>query len=94
MTEKEIYAYVAEHCPYCALCGSSWNLHIHHIIPRSRGGTTTLDNLIRLCEHCHLYVVHANMKLWMPRLQHILEEIIIIECHYDIQLYEQNRAKK
>ena len=80
MTEKEIYAYVAEHCPYCALCGCSWNLHIHH--------------LIRLCEHCHLYVVHANMKLWMPRLQHILEEIIIIECHYDIQLYEQNRAKK
>lgn len=88
MKEKEVYAYVAEHCPYCALCGSSWNLHIHHIVPRSQGGGTNLHNLIRLCEHCHLYVVHANMKKWVPRLQRILNEVIVKECHYDKELYE------
>ena len=27
--------------------------HIHHIIPLSQGGSTTLDNLILLCPICH-----------------------------------------
>jgi 5-methylcytosine-specific restriction endonuclease McrA len=26
---------------------------VHHIIPLSRGGTTTMSNLISLCENCH-----------------------------------------
>ena len=53
MTEKQIYEYIVEHCPYCALCGSTQNLHIHHILYRSEGGPTSLWNLIRLCEKCH-----------------------------------------
>lgn len=91
MKEKEIYAYVVEHCKYCALCGSSWNLHIHHIIPRSKGGATSLHNLIRLCERCHLYIVHSNMKKWTPRLQSLLENVIIIECHYDMNLWKKEK---
>jgi hypothetical protein len=31
---------------------------IHHIIPRSRGGPTTLDNLIPACAFHHLIVIH------------------------------------
>lgn len=33
----------------CFECGSADNLHQHHVVPRSRGGTKTVD----LCYHCH-----------------------------------------
>ena len=63
MTEKQIYEYIVEHCPYCALCGSTQNLHIHHILYRSEGGPTSLWNLIRLCEKCHTKV-HSSKRYW------------------------------
>jgi 5-methylcytosine-specific restriction endonuclease McrA len=28
-------------------------LHVHHVVPRSEGGLTALDNLLTLCEQCH-----------------------------------------
>ncbi|XVH33884.1 HNH endonuclease (plasmid) [Haloferacaceae archaeon DSL9] len=28
-------------------------LHCHHIIPKSRGGSHNLDNLMTLCAQCH-----------------------------------------
>lgn len=33
-------------------CGAKAN-DIHHIIPLSRGGTTTFSNLIAVCKSCH-----------------------------------------
>lgn len=44
----------------CVFCGRSpatdigINLHIDHIIPFSKGGKTTLENLQTLCEECNL----------------------------------------
>lgn len=44
----------------CCLCGASpakdpnVELHIDHIIPWSKGGKTTLDNLRTLCSKCNL----------------------------------------
>lgn len=33
---------------------SMWTeLHIHHIVPLSKGGTNELSNLVALCERCH-----------------------------------------
>ena len=37
----------------CQNCGSSENLHKHHLTKRSRLGDDGLDNLIRLCANCH-----------------------------------------
>jgi len=34
------------------------DLDIHHIIPRSLGGTNHIDNLITLCERCHQNLYH------------------------------------
>lgn len=82
MKEKEVYEYVVEHCNYCAVCGSTWRLHNHHIEYRSEGGPTTLWNIIRLCEKCHI-MVHSNKRVWQPRLKNILAKIVIYECHYD-----------
>lgn len=37
----------------CYICGKEKNLHVHHIIPRNRGGEHTPENLITLCGSCH-----------------------------------------
>jgi 5-methylcytosine-specific restriction endonuclease McrA len=37
----------------CVECGSQKNLHVHHIIPLSRGGSNHPSNLQTLCEDCH-----------------------------------------
>jgi ATP adenylyltransferase len=41
----------------CALCGTTKDqgpLHVDHIVPRSKGGMSTIDNLQVLCSKCNL----------------------------------------
>ncbi|MDQ7827189.1 MAG: HNH endonuclease signature motif containing protein [Candidatus Eremiobacteraeota bacterium] len=40
-------------------CRCRRNLHVHHIIRRSQGGTDDPWNLITLCEACHLHLLHG-----------------------------------
>lgn len=42
----------------CARCGATANLHVHHRVRRSQGGTDDDFNLITLCQKCHGYVHH------------------------------------
>lgn len=37
----------------CRECRTSKELTVHHIKPRSEGGTNNLSNLITLCRRCH-----------------------------------------
>ena len=37
----------------CTECGGNKNLHVHHIVHKSKGGTNNPDNLITLCKWCH-----------------------------------------
>lgn len=67
MKDKEIYQKIVEKEYYCQLCGSPYNLHIHHIYYRSQGGLTVEKNLIRLCINCH-QLVHSNKKKYQPML--------------------------
>jgi len=46
----------------CANCGrSDLELHVHHIVPLSRGGTSNPSNLKTLCEGCHK-LIHPHMR--------------------------------
>ncbi|MDQ7826440.1 MAG: HNH endonuclease signature motif containing protein [Candidatus Eremiobacteraeota bacterium] len=44
-------------------CRCRRNLHVHHIIRRSQGGTDDPWNLITLCEACHLHLLHGLRTL-------------------------------
>lgn len=38
----------------CYLCGNDSNIKVHHILPRTMGGNDNQENLIPLCNICHL----------------------------------------
>jgi len=39
---------------HCAYCDCSGELHWEHIIPKSRGGPDTMDNMVQACPKCNL----------------------------------------
>ena len=41
------------HCLSCGIAVSSAQADIHHLLPRSMGGTDDLSNLVTLCDGCH-----------------------------------------
>jgi 5-methylcytosine-specific restriction endonuclease McrA len=42
------------HCVYCDDDLSNQEIHMDHVIPESRGGTTSYDNLQVTCRKCNL----------------------------------------
>jgi hypothetical protein len=50
----------------CAMCYER-ACHVHHVMPRSRGGRNVFTNALLLCNDCHKEV-HANnevLKMWI-----------------------------
>lgn len=65
ISRKRIYGRDKNQCGYC---GSKKNLTIDHIVPRSRGGGNTWENLVTCCSNCNTKKgdrtpEEANMKL-------------------------------
>ncbi|MGH3396545.1 MAG: HNH endonuclease signature motif containing protein, partial [Streptosporangiaceae bacterium] len=46
------------HCSFPGCTAPPVRCHVHHVIPRSQGGPTRLDNLTLLCAFHHLIAVH------------------------------------
>lgn len=60
---EEIRNQIWEKKPHkCVNCGAESNLHLHHIVPLSLGGTNNIDNIVPLCEECHSKVHKLDMK--------------------------------
>ena len=49
-------------CQKCGVAGDRVKLATHHIIPISKGGSTSSGNLICLCEKCHS-MSHSRMRI-------------------------------
>ena len=59
----------------CRLCGTTKDLHLHHINGRGKDKTNNIDNCIMLCSHCHLEIVHKNNKYYRPYLNKLIRGI-------------------
>jgi ATP-dependent DNA helicase RecQ len=53
-------------CQDCGAVGSSGDLDVHHLVPRSSGGTDEPANLITLCDGCHGRR-HPNLQVSLSR---------------------------
>lgn len=59
----------------CRLCGSEdKDLEIHHLTPKSIGGSNYQHNLITLCKPCH-YFMHANPMIILKQREKISQKI-------------------
>lgn len=55
--------YGKEVAGFCKLCDYTGNdTHIHHIVPRSRGGKDEESNLIEVCPECHSKLHDAELN--------------------------------
>ena len=50
---SELIQWHTEQVPLCVYCNSSVNLTVDHIVPLSKGGTHTTDNLCLACALCN-----------------------------------------
>lgn len=54
----------------CRLCGRTYGLAVHHINYRSEPGNKPWMNepwnLVLLCNHCHIQIIHHDKKRWKP----------------------------
>lgn len=48
----------------CAYCGSEDNLTLDHIIPRSKGGEDSTNNVICCCHSCNQSKGHNSWEEW------------------------------
>lgn len=53
-------------CQYCDVQVSSTNVTMDHVLPLSKGGRTSWDNLVASCQDCNS---RKGSKLWKPRCE-------------------------
>src|ERR1700682_2885833 len=53
LSRKNILLRDRNTCQYCATVLCSGELTLDHVIPRSRGGSSTWENLVACCHPCH-----------------------------------------
>lgn len=70
---------IADHNGTCLLCGSSDDLHVHHIKPigefDSHEEANRDDNLVPLCERCHSRVEEIQRPGKPRTVEHFVEEL-------------------
>jgi 5-methylcytosine-specific restriction endonuclease McrA len=68
LSRRNIFLRDAYTCQYCARRSSARDLNLDHVMPRSRGGPTTWENVVCSCRVCNLEKggrtpAEAGMKL-------------------------------
>lgn len=65
--------YTCQNCGASSHQDESITLHAHHIVPKSKGGSHSLSNLVSLCDDCHSRI-HPHMESSPARSQQILRK--------------------
>lgn len=68
LTKEGWQAVLDAHDGKCALCGTDEHIAIDHILPLSKGGTNTEDNVQPLCRSCNASKGNRTMEWAISRL--------------------------
>ena len=71
--EEYIYSRDGSGCQQCGVY-VPYGTPGHHVIPKSRGGNDSRDNLVLLCQTCHSAVHDKGMKLRQEIYEMLAEE--------------------
>lgn len=72
----------------CLLCGKPPGaLQLHRVKYGSEGGKYVVENCVQLCAHDHLYVVHADKRVWQPLLLEYLGRRQTDEQFEDVRIW-------
>ena len=64
------------HCVFCDEDLTDQEIHLDHVIPESRGGLTTLNNLQVTCRKCNLAKGSLSESEFIDRLRQRAENIL------------------
>jgi CRISPR/Cas system Type II protein with McrA/HNH and RuvC-like nuclease domain len=69
----------------CAYCGSKKSLTLDHVIPKSRGGTNSWENLVTSCFSCNLKKANRTPEEAKMKMNHIPFVPSIMNDNYVLQ---------
>ena len=58
----------------CAYCGSKENITKDHIIPLTKGGTTSKSNMIPACNSCNTSKLNHDFENWYKKQSFFTDE--------------------
>ena len=58
----------------CCICGTTWHLHLHHIVYRSHSGDDVEANLASLCLGHHQLIHRRHETTWLSLRRYIESE--------------------
>jgi 5-methylcytosine-specific restriction endonuclease McrA len=64
LTSTEWLAILAEADGHCAYCGKEAKLTLDHVIPLSKGGRHSKDNVVPACGHCNSSKKDKTLEEW------------------------------
>lgn len=74
----------------CAYCGSDENLTLDHIIPRSKGGSNKITNVICACKECNNDKGHEHWSDWYLRQDFFTTERLSDIINWQKQITEND----
>ena len=70
LLERENYC-----CIYCGIHASKAKMEIEHVIPKSKGGTDSLNNLVLSCEACNQIKGSQDLRIFLKDKPNVLKRV-------------------
>lgn len=75
----------------CVICGCKDKLEVHHVKPKSEGGSNNVFNLVTLCKRCHKIIHKKNTRKENKMTFNYLKNFI--RYSYNIYLFKSTNGK-
>lgn len=94
LTRKNIYARDHNTCQYCGVKQSPMKLTLDHIIPESKGGRFSWDNLVAACTPCNRQKADKSLEESGMMLLHRPRPMTVHTSRYLIRLIGMEEDKR